>query len=179
MRPLAAGHEGRQQGWGLSGRSGQPPPGSTRAPCSLAQPRRPQHTLPPQPGHRVTVNPFPRRMSISRKMRKLEEKSSLAGRREEMVSQTQGSERARAPFPGPLHSHPRSSDSRCQCHQWHTGPSRCRKTGGSGLRGEWAEGGKDRNWLWGITVSPHYDPDGQKPSFIPTRILHHFFPLMS
>lgn len=99
MRPLAVGHEGRQQGWGLSGRRGQPLPRPVPLPHSLAQPP-PQHSLPPQPGHRVTVNPFPRRMSISRKMRKLEEKSSLAEKREETVAQMQlGEEPGHPPQP--------------------------------------------------------------------------------
>lgn len=150
MRPLAAGHEGRWQEWGCQGGGESHPP--TRPPDPISRPAtpHPQHSLPTQPGHRVTVNPFPRRMSISRKMRKLEEKSSLAGRREERAPQTQSQRSPRA-HPGTRHSHPRSSDSRCQCHQWHTGPSRCRKTGGSGLRERWAERGKDRNQLWGIT----------------------------
>lgn len=145
MRPLAAGHERRWQGWSRQGGAGDYPPDPLPSPATS----HPQHSLPTQPGHRVTVNPFPRRMSISRKMRKLEEKSSLAGRREERAAQTQ-SERIPSAHPGPRHSHPRSSDSRCQCHQWHTGPSRCRKAGGLGLRGGWAERGKDRNRLWGI-----------------------------
>lgn len=51
-------------------------PTSASLPCSPAQPPI-ERSL---PGHRVTVNPFPRRMSVSRKMRKLEEKSSLAGK---------------------------------------------------------------------------------------------------
>lgn len=59
----------------------QPSPSAPTPPPSPAAPHS-QHSIPTQPGHRVTVNPFPRRMSISRKMRKLEEKSSLAGRRE-------------------------------------------------------------------------------------------------
>lgn len=60
------------------------PPTSTSLPCSPAQPPIEQSL----PGHRVTVNPFPRRMSVSRKMRKLEEKSSLAGKgREDGLAQ--------------------------------------------------------------------------------------------
>lgn len=43
-------------------------------------------------------------------------------------------QRSLSTHPGPRHSHPRSSRSRCQCHRWHTGPSRCRKTGDSELR---------------------------------------------
>lgn len=70
------------------------PPTSTSLPCSPAQPPIEQKSL---PGHRVTVNPFPRRMSVSRKMRKLEEKSSLAGKGREDGSGT-GSERSADPW---------------------------------------------------------------------------------
>lgn len=67
-----------------------PPQDRTPSPTPFPSPATPHplYSLPAQPGHRVTVNPFPRRMSISRKMRKLEENSSLAGRREERAAQT-------------------------------------------------------------------------------------------
>ena len=59
-------------------------------------------SLSPQHGHRVTVNPFPRRISISRKMRKLEEKSSLAGRRRRGQLR-RGLRRGRSPTPSRAH----------------------------------------------------------------------------
>ena len=49
-----------------------------------------------------------------------------------------------------IYSHPRSSRCHCQCHLWHTGPSRCRKTGGSGLGGI-ERPRKDRNNRLGST----------------------------
>lgn len=79
MADAASGKQavGETAGWMLSGRRElphTPPP----PPCPTPQPSHPNAQ--PLPGHRVTVNPFPRRMSVSRKMRKLEEKSSLAGK---------------------------------------------------------------------------------------------------
>lgn len=72
-------------GWMLSGRRELPHP-PPPPPCPTPQPSHPNAQS--LPGHRVTVNPFPRRMSVSRKMRKLEEKSSLAGKRGEDGSGT-------------------------------------------------------------------------------------------
>lgn len=79
MTDAASGKQavGETAGWMLSGRRELPYP-PPPPPCPTPQPSHPNAQSLPR--HRVTVNPFPRRMSVSRKMRKLEEKSSLAGK---------------------------------------------------------------------------------------------------
>lgn len=79
MADAASGKQavGETAGWMLSGRRELPHP-PPPPPCPTPHPSHPNAQS--LPGHRVTVNPFPRRMSVSRKMRKLEEKSSLAAK---------------------------------------------------------------------------------------------------
>lgn len=86
----AGGRDSRVDAVREEGAATPPPP----PPYPTPQPSHPNEQ--PLPVHRVTVNPFPSRMSVSRKMRKLEEKSSLAGKGRKADSGT-GSKRSPDP----------------------------------------------------------------------------------
>lgn len=113
------------------------PPTSTSLPYSLAQP--PQCSVPARaPCHRESL-PEEDESEQEDEEAGGEEQFGWEGRKRWFRHRLQSSGpwgRGAGFYPlWFIYPHPRSSRCHCRCRLWHTGPSRCRKTGGSGLGG--------------------------------------------